>query len=399
MKTKVSIVKGSRNPQEEEIREMVKKAIDLIGGIDDIISKGYRVLIKPNIAYTLNPGETEVTDPRVSKAIYDLLMEIGVNPVIAESSAAGVDGEAALKASGYYELRDQGYEVINLKKKGASKAITIDNPKAKALKKVKVWKIVEEVDAIINVPVIKTHDHLPATLALKNIKGLMTDSEKKKFHNKYGLSQAIADLNLAIKPCLTIVDGIFCRQGLGYPFSEEIEMDLILAGKDPVAVDTVTLQVMGIDPKEQTHAVLAEEHGVGTMDMNLIDVVGEKIDDVKTSFKSPEQALQSMLNLHDFMIISDDSTCTGCRGVMYYFLKSMDDQGKLDKLKTLAFVLGKHESAPKELRELDKKENILVGVCTEQYQDLGRYVVGCPPLASDIARVVFKGEAKQPYEE
>jgi uncharacterized protein (DUF362 family) len=109
METKVSIVKGSKNPQADEIRAMTQKAIDLIGGMGDIVSKGSRVLIKPNIAYTIKPGETEVTDPMVSKAIYDILTDMGANPVIAESSAAGVDGEAAFEAAGYYALRDQGY--------------------------------------------------------------------------------------------------------------------------------------------------------------------------------------------------------------------------------------------------------------------------------------------------
>ena len=398
MKTKVSIVKGARDPQEGQIREMVAEAIDHIGGLDDIIGKGDRVLIKPNIAYTLKPGESELTDPRVSKVIYDILVERGASPFIAESSASGVDGEEAFQASGYYDLRNQGYEVINLKKKGVSKVISIDNPKAKVVNKVKIFEMAKEADAIINVPVIKTHDHLPATLALKNMKGLMPDSEKKKFHSKYGLSEAIADLNLAVKSQLVIVDGILCREGLGYPWSEEIEMDLILAGKDAVAVDTVVLEIMGINPQEQTHAILAQELGIGTMDMDMIEVVGEQIEHVKTSFKRPAEALQSMLSLHDFNLISDEKTCTGCRGAMYYFLKSTDAQGKLDQLKELTFVLGKHESAPRELSELNKEETILVGVCTEHYKDLGRHVVGCPPLGSDIAAVALQGEVKQPYE-
>src|SRR4030042_3483044 len=286
MKTKGSIVKGPRNPQEAEIKKMVQKAIGLIGGVDDVIPKGARVLIKPNIAYKIKPGESEMTDPRVSKAISDIFVEKGAGPMIAEASAAGVDGEAAFDASGYYGLRDQGYEVVNLKKKGA-KVVTIDNPKGKVLKKVKIFKTAKEADAIINVPVIKTHDHRPATLALKNMKGLMPDSEKKLFHGKYGLSEAIADLNLAVKPQLVIVDGILCRQGLGYPWSEEIELDLIVAGKDPVAVDTVLLQIMGIDPQEQKHAVRAAELGIGTMDMSRIEVVGETINAVKTPFKRP----------------------------------------------------------------------------------------------------------------
>jgi uncharacterized protein (DUF362 family) len=390
MRTKVSIVKGSLNPQEKEIRGMVERAIELIGGIDDIISRGDRVLIKPNVAYELKPGETEVSDPRVAKAVYEILVERGAKPVIGESSAAGVDGEAALKASGYYDLRDQGYEVMNLK---TQKTVVLNNPKAKVLKKARIFKLAKEVDAIISLPVIKTHDHEPATLGLKNMKGVMPDSEKKKFHSKYGLSQAIADLNLVVKPKLTIVDGIFCREGLGYPWSEEVEMDLILAGKDPVAVDTVTLLVMGFDPKQQRHAVLAEEHGIGTMDVNEIEVVGEEIESVKRRFKTAAEALQSILKLQDFRIISNDKMCTGCRGVMFYFLKVLDDQGKLDQIKDLTFVLGEQASLP----EIDKEKTILVGVCTERYKGLGRYVPGCPPLSSTVITEIVQTKTKQIY--
>lgn len=394
MNTKVSIVKGSKDPQQKEIRHMVEESIRLIGGIDDIISRGDKVLIKPNIAYEIKPGETEVSDPRIAKAICDVLLDFGAKPIIAESSAAGVDGEAAFKASGYYDLRDQGYEVINLKKPN-TKTITLDVEKGEVLKKVKVWALAKEVDAIIDFPVIKTHDHLPATLALKNMKGLLVDSEKKKFHHKYGLSQAIADLNLVLKPDLTIVDGIFCREGLGYPFSDEIEMDLIIAGKDPVAVDTVALMIMEIDPLKQEHAVLAEKHGIGTMDLNKIDVVGNSIKSVKRKFKNPEEALKQMLNINDFQILSSDTTCTGCRGMMFYFLKSMADQGKLEALKDFTFVVGSHDKLPE---GLDKDKTILVGVCTKEYSDCGRYVQGCPPLGSDVASAVFGDTIRQPYE-
>ena len=387
MKTKVSIVKGSRNPQHKEIREMVERAIGLIGGVGDIISKGDRVLIKPNIAYELKPGETEVSDPKVAKAVYDIVVEMGAKPIIGESSAAGVDGEAAFKASGYYDLRDQGYDVVNLKK---TKTMVLNNPKAKVLKKIRAFKLTKEVDVIIGLPVVKTHDHEPATLSLKNMKGLLPDSEKKKFHSQYGLFQGIADLNLVLKPNLTIVDGIFCREGAGYPYSKEVEMDLILAGRDPVAVDTVTLLVMGIDPKQQKDAVLAEEHGIGTMDMDHIEVVGETIENVMRRFESAAEALQKMLNLRDFRILSSDKMCTGCRGMMFYFLKVLDDHKKLDPIKDLTFILGEHDELP----PIDKEKMILVGVCTERYKNLGRHVGGCPPLSSTLMSEVFKTEMK-----
>jgi len=366
---------------------MVQQAINLIGGIEDIISKGDRVLIKPNIAYEIKPGETEVSDPRVAKAVYDILSEMGAKPIIGESSASGVDGEAAFKASGYYELRDQGYEVVNLKK---TKTVTLENPKANVLKKAKIYQLANEVDAIVCLPVIKTHDNEPATLSLKNMKGVMPDKEKKKFHHEYGLFQAIADLNLIVKPALTIVDGIYCREGLGYPYSDEVEMDLVLAGKDPVAVDSVTLMIMGLNPKEQKHAILAEEHGIGTTDLSKIDVVGESIENVRRPFKTAQEALGEKFSLQDFNVISSESMCTGCRGMIFYLFKYLEEMGKLDEIKDYTFVLGEQESLPK----IDKEKLILIGLCTEQFKDFGRHVKGCPPLSSKVMSEVFKEDVK-----
>jgi uncharacterized protein (DUF362 family) len=64
-KTKVAIVKGPKKPGEKEIDAIVRKAIELAGGLPDIISPGDTVLIKPNIVLPRSPGSAVTTDPRV----------------------------------------------------------------------------------------------------------------------------------------------------------------------------------------------------------------------------------------------------------------------------------------------------------------------------------------------
>jgi hypothetical protein len=109
MKT-VSLVKTKGNT-EADIDLAVRKSLDLIGGISDIIKPGYKVLIKPNMCA---PGTDRLsganTRYEVCKAIADVVRELGANPVIAESSAAGVDTEKAYKHVGYDKLRDRGYD-------------------------------------------------------------------------------------------------------------------------------------------------------------------------------------------------------------------------------------------------------------------------------------------------
>ncbi|MEE9418215.1 MAG: DUF362 domain-containing protein, partial [Desulfatiglandaceae bacterium] len=108
-KAKVSIVRTNPKPEYPEILESVRNALDLIGGIDDIIKPGNLVLINPS--WVAPPVERDagcITIPEVSRAIADIVKELGARPVIAESSAVGVDTEKVIQTSGYRELREIG---------------------------------------------------------------------------------------------------------------------------------------------------------------------------------------------------------------------------------------------------------------------------------------------------
>jgi len=83
---------------------------------------------------------------------------------------------------------------------------------------------------------MKTHDQTEITLGMKNLKGLLADDSKKKFHRD-GLIESVVDLNAALKPCLEIVDGTFAAEGTGPVFGETKEMDLIIGSKDIVACE------------------------------------------------------------------------------------------------------------------------------------------------------------------
>ena len=97
--------------------EAVRKSIKAIGGLFDIIKPGYKILINLNLVAT---GENRfsgcITHYEVCKAIVDLVMEIGATPIIAESSAAGVDTEQVIAFAEYTKIREQGYTVLDLKK-------------------------------------------------------------------------------------------------------------------------------------------------------------------------------------------------------------------------------------------------------------------------------------------
>ncbi|MFC1873794.1 DUF362 domain-containing protein [Chloroflexota bacterium] len=378
-KSLVSIVKGPGEPGEKEIDASVRKAIDLVGGLADIISSGDIVLIKPNLVNASHPDTGATTDPRVCKSIANMVKELGAKPIIAESSCIGVDTEEAFNVAGYGKLRDEGFEVIDLKRE---ETIRVPIPKGKSVKEVYLPKVVFDANIVISVPTMKTHGQAKATLSLKNMKGILPDIFKRKFHLTFGIFQGVADLCTVISPALAVVDGIIAQEGLGSPHSIPVEMDLVVAGKDPVAVDTITCMIMGFEPGENEIVNAAVKSGIGIADPNKIEVVGENISAVKRKFKRTDEAINELVSTPEgFQLILAEKACTGCRNSVLGSLMGMKGRNLLDNVEGWMVVAGKVDELP----EVDRKHLLLVGKCTARFKNYGVYVDGCPPNNAHIA--------------
>ena len=389
-KTKVSIVKTPARSEYPEIRKAVEKALLLIGGIEDIIKPGHLVLVNPS--WVGPPVEREagcITIPEIPRALADIVKEMGARPVIAESSAVGVDTDKVIESSGYRDLREMGYEVINLKKTPSVRLPTVNG---KVFGTVECWRMAQEADVLISVPKLKTHDQTEMTCAIKNLKGLLTDSEKKAMHRE-GVFEGVVDLLTALKPKLAVVDAIVCQEGLGPMFGKPVEMNLVVAGKDLVAVDSACARLIGYDPTETLLTVNAAARRLGVMDPEQIKVVGEPLDEVKRRFlRSVED---ERVKVEGFQLIHGEITCMGCRNTV---LSALVDMRNADQLMYLPGVTVLTGGAP--LPEGVPKENIVtVGKCVPEELRTGRHVRGCPPNNVFVVQAIIgdRTEVKPMY--
>jgi uncharacterized protein (DUF362 family) len=369
-KSEVSIVKTTPQPQYDEIRRAVQQALDLIGGIRDIVRPNQLVLINPS--WVAPPVERDagcITIPEVSRAVADIVKDLGARPVIAESSAVGVNSEKVIEASGYRQLRELGYEVIDLK----SLKTTVQMPvgKAKVFEAIETWDLVQQASVIISVPKLKTHDQTEMTCSIKKLKGLLTDKNKKAMHQQ-GLFEGVIDLMAAVKPRLAVVDAIVCQEGVGPVFGKPVEMNLVLAGKDLVAVDSVCARLIGYDPKETLLTVNAAARGLGVMDPENIAIKGEKLEKVKRRFLRAIE--DEPVQMEGFRLIHGEAACTGCRNTVMSALIDMRNADQLMYLPGITVVTG---DAP--LPADVPRENIVtVGLCMKE-KKTARHVPGCPP--------------------
>jgi uncharacterized protein (DUF362 family) len=272
-KSKVAIVKGERG------HEPVFKALDLID-YKSALAGWKKVLIKVNFITTETWDTGATTDPMVVEAIIQKLKNLPVEVFVVESDATMTNADKAFEATGMKEMcQRNGVECLNLRH--VKDRVKIDIPNGETLKSIKVPRIVTE-SAIISAAKLKTHMATKVTLGMKNMFGLLPDKFKGKFHAR-GISKVVVDINTVLKPALTVIDGFVAMEGRGPTDGTPVKMDLIIAGKDVVATDATAARVMGFEPMEITHIRKAHQKGLGNIDD--IEVVGSKLNEVKREFK------------------------------------------------------------------------------------------------------------------
>jgi len=366
---KVSIVKGPGTPNQEEILGMVRRAVDLVGGMGSIVKKGDTVALKPNVLTGSLSGRGVTTDPRVVEALIGLSFEAGAGEVlVVEGSGYGVPTAEALELSGMREVAERnGAVVVDV---DMGDVVEVEVPDPLILERIPVSRRFHEADVRVNVPVMKTHDQLIMTLGMKNMKGIIQKPTKRLFH-RIGLAKAVVDLNKAVPLDLTVVDAIHAMEGLGPSYGDVFEMDVIMAGRDVYSLDVVGAQVMGIPPEELEYLKAAAEQGLVDLDGSGIEVVGEPIDSVSRSFKWPPMELSPQ----EGVTIIEDGACSACRGTIRSVFYDFEQMGKLGEIRDLVMLVGPHAELPEDLRQTP----LIMGICLQHLKDEGRYVVGCPP--------------------
>jgi uncharacterized protein (DUF362 family) len=270
---KVAVVKGT-NPI-----EMTVKALEMVkADLKAVLSTEKPILIKPNYINARHPSTGITTDGRVVEGIVRFLKEHGKEEIIIGEGSGWADTFQAFKVAGIDAIAERWkIKLVDLNK---DEFVEVYPPNPLSLKKVKVAKTTLQ-SLIISVPKLKLHRIATVTLGLKNMMGAL--ASKGAMHNGH-LSENIADLSSVLKPSLTVVDGIIAGEGhetSGNP----VEMNLVIAGVDPVAVDAVGAAVMGISSTDVKHLVLAEKKGLGTCRLEKINVVGEPIEAVRRVFR------------------------------------------------------------------------------------------------------------------
>jgi uncharacterized protein (DUF362 family) len=253
-------------PVTGDVRGAVRRALEAAEWTA-AIPAGADVSLKVNLGWDLFiPGS--ITSPMVAEAlIREIRPHVG-RLYMVESDQVLEDIESAFHNSGMADVcRRTGVEWVNM-----TTGPTVSRPVADArvLQSIDVPEILTRTE-LITVPVMKTHAKTGLSGAIKNQWGCLS-TLRHEYH--LVLDDALADLNQVLRPSLALMDGTVGLEGNGPKSGRPRIADRILCSRDPVALDVVQAQCMGLDPATITHLARCAERGIGVADPGSIATRG-----------------------------------------------------------------------------------------------------------------------------
>ncbi len=254
----------------EDPARITELALASLGGIERFVKSGYDVVIKPNICtdyYSYEYGAT--TNPVVVATLVKLALGAGAKRVRVMDYPFGGTAESAYAKSGIADaVKAAGGEIEVM---NSNKFKKTEIPQGKAIQNWEIYQDVLAADLLINVPIAKHHSLARITAGGKNLLGVVEN--RSAIHAQMG--QRVADLISVIRPGLTVVDAVrtLMRNGPTGGNLNDVKLNnMVIASHDIVAADAYAATLFDLTGNDIPFIKASAEMGLGTMDLNAIEV-------------------------------------------------------------------------------------------------------------------------------
>ncbi|NOW06637.1 DUF362 domain-containing protein [Clostridium beijerinckii] len=365
---------------EDRIDLAFERLMDYLGGMESYVLPFQTVLLKPNWVSGQDYSTGAVTHPELIKSCIQSVLKCGIKKVyVGDSSMVGMKTDDAINISGLKELESKRVKIIDFKK---SEYNYLGIPNALRYRRLGFPKELLEAQFVINLPALKTHDYLPVTLGLKNMKGVLSDLDKRRFHT-LGLEEGIIDTNRIALADLTIIDGIIGMEGDGPINGIPANSKVLIASLDPLAAEIVAIKIMGLEDVYMRYIDMAYDAGFGEKNIENINIVGDSISSVEKKFVRSNLSRRNLGN--GKVNVCQESACSTCRFIIEQSL-SQHKVKLLDANKNINFYCGSSYNINKNI-----ENSIGIGNCAKAGEGKFTYFVsGCPPRRKDIAESINK---------
>ena len=258
----------------DAVRQAVSGVLAPLGGIGRFVRPGMQVLLKPNLLTAANLERAITTHPTVVQAVAELVQEAGGTVLIGDSPGGPIKSPPPVWRKG---------GMTEVAERTSARLVLFDGVEWKRLNgnDYYIARPVLEADLVINLPKLKTHILTLYTGAVKNLYGTIPGRRKREIHYRapgvQDFGHVLLDVLELVQPGLTIMDGVFGQEGNGPGMGgTPRQYGCLASSTDPVALDSVIAQALGYRPGEVLHPTQAEARGLGTANLDQIEIKGDR---------------------------------------------------------------------------------------------------------------------------
>ncbi len=259
--------------QPARVQAALQAVLQPLGGMQAFVKPGQKVLLKPNLLAGKPAAKAVTTHPEIVKQTILLAQSCGAVVSVGDSPGIGSPTSVARRAGILQVVEQTGASFVpfeqslNLRTQGST------------FHELQVAKAVLEAEVIINLPKLKTHQMMGLTAAVKNMFGAVVGMRKARLHLQAGTDKAFFALMLLelaeqLKPALSILDGVVAMEGEGPGSGDPVQVGALLAGVNPLAVDTVAAHLLGLPPDLSWTQKVARQTGRSGADITAIRICG-----------------------------------------------------------------------------------------------------------------------------
>lgn len=292
--TKVSLL-GCADYERDNLVRVIEEGLRNIN-FDLVEFENKRVGLKPNILFSAAPETAITTHPAFFAAAAEVVKTYGGQPIMIESPAIASLRRVIEKTDFKYVIQEQNIEVAN-----DAEIMILRGSNGTRFRRFEILKGFSDIDIIMNLPKLKTHDLTYMSGCVKNLFGMVHGMKKAQSHakakNPIEFSGLLLDLYCAIltgfeppQKIVHVMDAILAMEGDGPGKSGTPRpVGAVLTGSDGIAVDYVASQLLSLDLDRIYTITKGLEREVGISSFDEVDIVGHELD---------------QLRIHDFQLPS-----------------------------------------------------------------------------------------------
>jgi len=271
----------------------IAEQLDLLGGLGSFLSRGDRVLLKPNFIAPKSTRHATQTHPAVIIELAKLLKDFGAKPFVGDSPAWSNVFTCADKLRLTGPLTKLGVPIKQLNK---PKKCSI------AGAKVSISSVALDADVIINLPKFKSHQQLVATFAVKNMFGCVTGKTKPYWHFARGKTteqfcEFLIGIYRFLNPVLTLIDAVVVMDGPGPINGRARPLGWLIAGADPVACEVICSRLINAKPEDFPIIRTAGKMHWGCSEPAEVKIVGDRLPPTGCTDFAPAQLIPVRFSL------------------------------------------------------------------------------------------------------